>query len=93
MLCDSPERVIANLKEDGYFVIHFLLKTLAMNKNSGVFAFFRQLKADGITCMFGNPGSSEALRVEAPGRVAPAIEEALKDDHPFLTDLMLDSAI
>jgi benzoylformate decarboxylase len=27
--------------------------------NSGRFAFFRQLMADGIDCMFGNPGSSE----------------------------------
>ena len=29
------------------------------NENTGRFAFFRQLIADGITCMFGNPGSSE----------------------------------
>lgn len=36
-----------------------------MNKNSGVYAFFRQLKADGITCMFGNPGSSEENLLDA----------------------------
>ena len=29
------------------------------NENTGRFAFFRQLLADGVTCMFGNPGSSE----------------------------------
>jgi len=29
------------------------------NRNTGRFAFFRQVVADGITCMFDNPGSSE----------------------------------
>ncbi len=28
-------------------------------RNTGRYAFFRQLMADGIDCMFGNPGSSE----------------------------------
>jgi benzoylformate decarboxylase len=30
-----------------------------MDKNTGRFAFLRQLVADNITCMFGNPGTSE----------------------------------
>ena len=37
-----------------------------MNKqDSGRFAFFRQLMADGIDCMFGNPGSSEENLLDA----------------------------
>lgn len=32
--------------------------------NSGNHAFFRQLLADGITCVFGNPGSSEENLLE-----------------------------
>jgi len=35
------------------------------NENTGRFAFFRQLQADGITCMFGNPGSSEENLLDA----------------------------
>lgn len=35
------------------------------NENTGRFALFRQLKADGITCMFGNPGSSEENLLDA----------------------------
>jgi thiamine pyrophosphate-dependent acetolactate synthase large subunit-like protein len=30
-----------------------------MNKNTGRFAFFRQLLVDDITCIFGQPGTSE----------------------------------
>lgn len=37
----------------------------ARNDNTGRFAFFRQLRADGITCMFGNPGSSEENLLDA----------------------------
>ncbi|MGA8158260.1 MAG: thiamine pyrophosphate-binding protein [Rhodoplanes sp.] len=35
------------------------------NDNTGRFAFFRQLLADGVTCMFGNPGSSEENLLDA----------------------------
>ena len=35
------------------------------NADSGRFAFFRQLMADGIDCMFGNPGSSEENLLDA----------------------------
>jgi benzoylformate decarboxylase len=37
------------------------------NRNTGRFAFFRQVMADGITCMFGNPGSSEESLLDALG--------------------------
>ncbi|MEZ5785367.1 MAG: thiamine pyrophosphate-binding protein [Xanthobacteraceae bacterium] len=37
----------------------------ARNDDTGRFAFFRQLQADGITCMFGNPGSSEENLLDA----------------------------
>src|SRR5271166_6400560 len=30
-----------------------------MNRSTGCFQFFRQLQADGIHCLFGQPGSSE----------------------------------
>ena len=36
-----------------------------MNENSGCFAFLRQLMADGITCIFGNPGTSEENLLDA----------------------------
>ncbi len=35
------------------------------NENTGRYAFFRQLLADGVTCMFGNPGSSEENLLDA----------------------------
>jgi thiamine pyrophosphate-dependent acetolactate synthase large subunit-like protein len=35
------------------------------NDNTGRFALFRQLLADGVTCMFGNPGSSEENLLDA----------------------------
>ena len=35
------------------------------NDNTGRFAFFRQLLADGVTCMFGNPSSSEENLLDA----------------------------
>lgn len=35
------------------------------NRDTGRFAFFRQVMADGITCMFGNPGSSEENLLDA----------------------------
>ena len=35
------------------------------NENTGRYAFLRQLVADGITCMFGNPGSSEENLLDA----------------------------
>src|ERR1700720_797008 len=34
-------------------------------ENSGRFAFFRELIANGIDCMFGNPGSSEQNLLDA----------------------------
>lgn len=34
-------------------------------RKAGRFAFFRQLQADGIRCMFGNPGSSEQNLLDA----------------------------
>ena len=37
------------------------------NRNTGRYAFFRQLMADGITCMFGNPGSSEESLLDVLG--------------------------
>lgn len=36
-----------------------------MNENSGCFAFLRQLMADKITCIFGNPGTSEENLLDA----------------------------
>jgi len=36
-----------------------------MNANTGRFAFLRQLVADGITCIFGNPGSTEENLLDA----------------------------
>jgi thiamine pyrophosphate-dependent acetolactate synthase large subunit-like protein len=38
-----------------------------MNRDTGRFAFFRQVMTDGITCMFGNPGSSEENLLDALG--------------------------
>lgn len=38
-----------------------------MNKNTGRFAFLRQLLAAGVTCMFGNPGTSEQSLLDALG--------------------------
>jgi benzoylformate decarboxylase len=35
------------------------------NTNTGTFAFLRQLVADGIPCIFGNPGSSEENLLDA----------------------------
>ena len=37
----------------------------ALNVNTGTFAFLRQLVADGIPCIFGNPGSSEENLLDA----------------------------
>lgn len=37
----------------------------APNVNTGTFAFLRQLVADGIPCIFGNPGSSEENLLDA----------------------------
>jgi benzoylformate decarboxylase len=36
-----------------------------MDKDTGRFALLRQLLADGITCMFGNPGTSEQNLLDA----------------------------
>ena len=36
-----------------------------MDNNTGRFALLRQLLADGITCMFGNPGTSEQNLLDA----------------------------
>lgn len=36
-----------------------------MNTDTGRFAFLRQLITDGITCLFGNPGSSEEGLLDA----------------------------
>jgi benzoylformate decarboxylase len=36
-----------------------------MSTDTGAFAFLRQIMADGITCMFGNPGSSEENLLDA----------------------------
>ena len=36
-----------------------------MNRNTGRFALLRQLRADGIDCMFGNPGTSEQNLLDA----------------------------
>ncbi|HYY28501.1 MAG TPA: hypothetical protein VE860_11180 [Chthoniobacterales bacterium] len=36
-----------------------------MNEKSGCFAFLRQLMADKITCIFGNPGTSEENLLDA----------------------------
>lgn len=36
-----------------------------MNTDTGRFAFLRQLMADGISCIFGNPGSSEENLLDA----------------------------
>ena len=36
-----------------------------MNKNSCRFALLRQLLADGVSCVFGNPGSSEENLLDA----------------------------
>src|SRR4051794_18415607 len=38
-----------------------------MSKTTGRYAFLRQLAADGITCMFGNPGTSEQNLLDALG--------------------------
>jgi benzoylformate decarboxylase len=35
------------------------------SQNTGPFMFFRQLMADGVDCMFGNPGSSEESLLDA----------------------------
>lgn len=36
-----------------------------MNRNTGRFALLRQLRADGIDCLFGNPGTSEQNLLDA----------------------------
>jgi hypothetical protein len=36
-----------------------------MNTDTGRFAFLRQLMADSISCIFGNPGSSEENLLDA----------------------------
>lgn len=38
---------------------------MTTNKNNGCYAFLRQLRADGIDCMFGNPGTSEQNLLDA----------------------------
>jgi benzoylformate decarboxylase len=39
----------------------------AMSRTTGRYAFLRQLVTDGITCMFGNPGTSEQNLIDALG--------------------------
>jgi len=39
--------------------------TALAGSNTGRFAFLRQLLADGVTCIFGNPGTSEQTLLDA----------------------------
>jgi benzoylformate decarboxylase len=48
------------------------------NRNTGRCAFFRQVTADGITCVVGNPGSSEQSLLDAMN------EPAFKDFTYYL---------
>ena len=41
------------------------LPSVSNTKLTGRFAFLRQLLADGISCIFGNPGSSEENLLDA----------------------------
>ena len=61
-----------------------------MNRITGRSAFLALLRDEGITHLFGNPGTTEAMRITDPAELKTQLASAFKRPGTKLIEVVVD---